>query len=389
MAPLEKGSNHKNDRVVSRECVPIHFKGKLWVIIIYLTMQNHDLYAWSEISHIYNISVIKSKLYCLLMILVVFLPGHHTQKQNENRQQQQRQSNVESYLTFTSMGPERRQSFPPLHAPQPPSLHIPMQFRNSSQFSSSPADIHPVALTRAQPQPVSKTGQSNARPEPYSKKRPRKKQERSRLSHQESGSMKLPTELGTVKDNDAGEVFVKVEVSDDQSDLSGVHSSDKSENSNHTGGNKSSSSKLSLAASRISLATSQVSLTKDSETNSSSSNIMNEAADDKKTIVEDISLDQGLVSLGDNMDEAGDTGSVSQGEISEVDPTADVKLECITESDIELEITGEPGLMTNPDKNWASGGPPGVGSDKGQGQGQSYTGRSRRASTGGTQEFGK
>lgn len=329
------------------------------------------------------------------MILVVFLPGHHTQKQNENRQQQQRQSNVESYLTFTSMGPGRRQSFPPLHAPQPPSLHIPMQFRNSSQFSSSPADIHPVALTRAQPQPVSKTGHSNARPEPYSKKHPRKKQERSRLSHQESGSMKLPTELGTVKDKGASEVLVKVEVSDDQSDLSGVHSSDKSENSNHTGGKitnqncKSSSSKSSLATSRISLATSQVSLTKDSETNSSSSNIMNEAADDKKTIVEDISLDQGLVSLGDNMDEAGDTGSVSQGEISEVDPAADVKLECITESDIELEITGEPGLMTNPDKNWASGGPSDVGSDKGQGQGQSYTGRSRRASTGGTQEFGK
>ena len=94
----------------------------------------------------------------------------------------------------------------------------------------------------------------------------------------------------------------------------------------------------------------------DNKSNSSSSTIPNEASDMKSSDTqpaEGLGLDSDLSNLisGDQQDP-----STSAGQSSEVDPDVSVKVEAISESDMELEITGvEPGRasISSQDTSWA------------------------------------
>lgn len=309
------------------------------------------------------------------------LKRHHTQKQNENQQQQHRvfsnaARNVEGIPTLTRMGPGKRQRFASAHHSPAPSMQMPLQFENSLNYGTSSTDIHPVALTRSQPQTVAEESMHNVRHEPHPLKRPRKRQGK---PSQGSSSMKLPTETEKVTNTDEilADVSVKMEVNDDLFESQDNHGSGKLENSK-TSGDKNYNHNQKLSSGDSSLTFHESSISKGDDSNTSASTIENNALADREAIHSDTSrIDPSSLPVAYTSDQVDNSDSGSQREISEIDSASDIKIEPITESELELEITGvEPGHMTIPDTKWSSEIPSGI-TDA-----PPLSGKGRRASTG-------
>ena len=308
----------------------------------------------------------------------VIFTGHHRQKQVEKEKEKQPPTLSDpggrilmAPTTPTRYGPGPKPRFAPTRVQTSP-----RQFSQQLQ-SQSPRGVHPVSLTRASPQG---RGASNVRHEPYPANRPRKgslnfdPQSHTRLP---KVPMKLPTEPGNVqKMNLNPNEVIKIEAVDEydsQGDqTTATDQSGKTGESDMENGAPPSSQFQSSSASSSPSHTAlpptptsqsvQSPLVKDDGSESSSSTIANEPAEVKYSdtippgglsLDSDLSNLTGIPGHAAEMDTA-EPKSVASDEqtINEMDPNVNIKVEAITESELDLEITGvEPGQMPQSD-NW-------------------------------------
>ena len=308
----------------------------------------------------------------------VIFTGHHRQKQVEKEKEKQPPTLSDpggrilmAPTTPTRYGPGPKPRFAPTRVQTSP-----RQFSQQLQ-SQSPRGVHPVSLTRASPQG---RGASNVRHEPYPANRPRKgslnfdPQSHTRLP---KVPMKLPTEPGNVqKMNVNPNEVIKIEAVDEydsQGDqTTATDQSGKTGESDMENGAPPSSQFQSSSASSSPSHTAlpptptsqsvQSPLVKDDGSESSSSTIANEPAEVKYSdtippgglsLDSDLSNLTGIPGHAAEMDTA-EPKSVASDEqtMDEMDPNVNIKVEAITESELDLEITGvEPGQMPQSD-NW-------------------------------------
>ena len=308
----------------------------------------------------------------------VIFTGHHRQKQVEREKEKQPPTLSDpggrilmAPTTPTRYGPGPKPRFAPTRVQTSP-----RQFSQQLQ-SQSPRGVHPVSLTLASPQG---RGASNVRHEPYPANRPRKgslnfdPQSHTRLP---KVPMKLPTEPGNVqKMNLNPNEVIKIEAVDEydsQGDqTTATDQSGKTGESDMENGAPPSSQFQSSSASSSPSHTAlpptptsqsvQSPLVKDDGSESSSSTIANEAAEVKYSdtippgglsLDSDLSNLTGIPGHAAEMDTA-EPKSVASDEqtMDEMDPNVNIKVEAITESELDLEITGvEPGQMPQSD-NW-------------------------------------
>ena len=237
--------------------------------------------------------------------------------------------------------------------------------RQFSPHSQSPRGVHPISLTRASPQSVPRGGASNVRHEPYPGARPRKPlnfdpQSHKRLS-QSSSSMRLPTEPGSAqKININPNQVIKIEAMDEDEENTEKSQTEETKSvdsgkgdsgtslpgTDPTAGESPSSQTAMPPTPTNSI---QSPAARDDGSESSSSTITNEPTEVKYSDTlppGGLSLDSDLSNLTGIPPETAKTDT-STSDSASVDPNVSVKLEAITESELDdLEITGvEPGQM--------------------------------------------
>ena len=239
--------------------------------------------------------------------------------------------------------------------------------RQFSPQSQSHRGVHPVSLSRASPQSVSR-GASNIRHEPYPGAHPRKPlnfdpQSHKRLS-QPPSSKQLPTEPGSAKKiNTYPNEFIKIEAMDEDEENAENSQTEERKSSVDSGQGDSGSSvpgtEPTTRASPLQTAmpptptdSAQSPAVKDDGSESSSSTITNETAEVKYSDT----LPQGGLSLDSDLSNLTGISSAtasmdsSMSDSAAVDPNVNIKVEAFAESELDLEITGvEPGQMTQPD----------------------------------------
>ncbi|XP_045181216.2 myoneurin-like isoform X6 [Mercenaria mercenaria] len=223
------------------------------------------------------------------------LKKHHRDKQEKERQE------AEAALIQATQAAARQRS---PRGPYP---------ARSPRFSSphGPGPIHPVALTRS-PRGGGMISPGN-RHEPYPAARP---------------SRRTSTEPSPVKVNNGSGQVIKVEL-DTHSNENDTINQDTDQSSSHQ----------SNAPSSVKSESGEKD--EDAQSESSNSTIPNEP------LAEGISLDSDLSNV------ISGPSHTQSGESSEIDPNVSVKIEALTESEMELEITGvEPGRPVVPQDNW-------------------------------------
>ena len=228
-----------------------------------------------------------------------------------------------------------------------------------------------MSLTRASPQSA---GRGGNRHEPYPPGRPRRPNFDSQTRKTPS-SMKLPTEPGSVqKININPNEVIKIEAVEEddteQSKTSERKSSTDTEmaegsadaNASQVPSTDSSASPSHSAMPSTPTQSIQSPAIKDDGSESSSSTIINEPTEVKYSDTvppEGLSLDSDLSNLTgiptetSKMDTSESKTPGNEAGTSEVDPNVNVKIEAITESELDLEITGvEPGQMAQSDNSW-------------------------------------
>ncbi|XP_045181734.2 myoneurin-like isoform X3 [Mercenaria mercenaria] len=208
----------------------------------------------------------------------------------------------------------------------------------SPRFASPRAQspVHPIALTRASP--GSQIRPHGVRHEPYPMTRPPKTKRTSLNFEQGKNPTTGPsqTPMRSPVGNRLDGQVIKIEPEDDN------EASNQSE-SDTANQEKPGSSSQSPSQNNAPSSVKSESGEKDDDARSESSNstIPNEPA------AEGLSLDSDLSNLisGGNQQQSSET--------SEMDPNVSVKLEALTENEMELEITGvEPGRPVVPQDNW-------------------------------------
>ena len=282
---------------------------------------------------------------------VAHVLDHHKQKQlqqekeeREKQLQQQQQHQLQDPGGQMMMGPT-----PTRFGPGPRPRFSPARVQTSPrQFS--PRGVHPISLTRASP----RGGASNVRHEPYPGPRPRKPLnfDPRRRPSQSPSSMKLPTDPGSAqnistKPNEA----IKIEAMDEDEDAEKTQTSvdsGKGDSGTDPTGTDSQSPQTGLPPTPSDSIHSPA--IRDDGSESSSSTIPNEPAEVKYSDTlppGGLSLDSDLSNL---MGAPSDTAKSDTSNSAAIDPNVNVKIESITESELDLEITGvEPGQMAQPD----------------------------------------
>ena len=262
--------------------------------------------------------------------------------------------------TPTRYGPGPRPRFSPSHVHTSP--------RQFSPQSQSPRGVHPLSLTLASSQSVPRGGASNIRHEPYLGARPKKpynfdNQSQKRLS-QSPSCMKLPTEPGSAQRiNINPNEVIKIEAMDEDEENAEKSRTEERKSSVDSGQGDSGASvpgtEPTTRASPLQTAmpptptdSAQSPAVKDDGSESSSSTITNEPAEVKYSDnlpPGGLSLDSDLSNLTGISSETASMDT-STSDSAAVGPIVNIKVEAITESELDLEITGvEPGQMAQPD----------------------------------------
>ena len=254
---------------------------------------------------------------------------------------------------------------PTRYGPGPRPTFSPSRVHTSPRHFS-PRGVHPVSLTRLSPQSVPRGGTSNVRHEPYPGARPRKPLNFDPNSHkrlsQPSSYMSLPTETGSAQKINIDE-FIKIEAMDEDEKNAEKSRTEERKSSVDSGHGESGASvpgidpNLSASPSQTALPPTptdsiQSPAVRDDGSESSSSTITNEPAEVKYSDTlppGGLSLDSDLSNLTGISSEAAKTDTLTSNGAA-VDPNVNIKVESITESELDLEITGvEPGQMAQPD----------------------------------------
>ena len=232
-------------------------------------------------------------------------PGHHRKKQDKDREEELQR------LQFSQR-------------------HMPAQ---SPRYPSPRQGVHPVGLPRAST--GSQIRSPGARHEPYTVPRPRRSLNMN-LSNQSSADAQRTMTLPT------NNQVIKIEPQD--------------EGSNQSAGDTNNQRQLEKSSSQPSSPSNdQGSKTEDVDESSSSAN-PNEASElsfSDSQPTEGLGLDSDLSNL---ISGEQSVKTPLTGETSEIDPDVNVKLESLSESDMDLEITGvEPGhsSVSSQDTSWA------------------------------------
>ena len=242
------------------------------------------------------------------------------------------------------MGP----TTPTRYGPGPRPRFSPARVQTSPrQFS--PRGVHPISLTRASP----RGGAPGVRHEPYPGARPRKPLNFDPNRRPQPSSMRLPT------DPTSAQKPIKIEAMDDDDDNADKSQTDQPKSvdsgKGDSGAEPTATDSQSPQTAPPHTPTDSIhspAIRDDGSENSSSSTITNEPAEVKYSDTlppGGLSLDSDLSNL---MGAPSDTAKsdTSTGDSAAIDPNVNVKIESITESELDLEITGvEPGQMAQPD----------------------------------------
>ena len=277
-------------------------------------------------------------------LLVLFLSEHHRQEQLEKERDQQNNSYSGGRNTLPAparSGAGRKPKF------------VPKNQNSSRRNTTSPRQtgVHPVSLTKVSPR-----GGLNVRHEPYPINQPRKSslnrvQQRRNLSStpkQQSSFYSVPVNSESVHGSDIGpSEVIKIEAID-------LESEGDLENTNNFGESDSETKTFDSRTNRKVANTSQAAFEPSSsnitiepiesnphDQNTDSVNLTNISAN--LSINETDTLEQNVSNDYTNL----------KHEESDLDPNVNIKVEAVTESELDLEIMGvEPGNMTQNDNNW-------------------------------------
>ena len=295
--------------------------------------------------------------YLMIIFMLFFSSGYHTQQQNEIGREQQLNnagSTLSSPSPLTRGTPGSQSKYTPMHAVPSTDQQFVSNFQTSHNTNSH--GIHQISLSQSSPQNMTSGRLSNVRHEPYRNKHHKKtsanlEQRRSGSNkHQQTGKMKLPTEPETqnIVSTNHNE-RIKIEQIDESGFVKPIISSE-TENQNQN---------TQLPSTPMTRLDNQGYISNQDLSNSSTSNI-NDGADENNSGVGIMGVKESGVSdsRGASSDLTNtDTDISVSDEISKT-----VKVEAITESELELEITGvEPGPMTISDGSWVTDAHSGVG----------------------------